>query len=64
MNLTTFLESCNASEDLPFNAVETLEHISSQPSSPIGADHQIRFANSVQAALERDPSWELMHVIR
>ncbi|KAJ7271141.1 hypothetical protein C8J57DRAFT_1468283 [Mycena rebaudengoi] len=63
MNLTAFLAICNTSEGLPFNAAETLEHISFQPTNPIDANHQIQFVNAVQAAVERNPSGEFMRGI-
>jgi hypothetical protein len=63
VNLTMFLEICNASEYLPFHAVDTLKYISFEPSSAIHSSHQIRFANAVHAALERHPSGELTHGI-
>ncbi|KAJ7271188.1 hypothetical protein C8J57DRAFT_1603659 [Mycena rebaudengoi] len=63
VNLTEFLEICNT-EELPFNAVETLKYILFQPPNPIHVNHQIRFANAIHAAaLERDPAGDLIRGI-
>ncbi|KAJ7271131.1 hypothetical protein C8J57DRAFT_1130183 [Mycena rebaudengoi] len=63
VGLTAFLEICNTSKKLPFEAVKTLKYNSFQPTSPIHMNHQLRFANGVHAALERDPYGELTHGI-